>query len=317
MTSPAPQKPPLLANFTLRQLSYFVGAAEAGTTAAAAQRFYLSQSSMSAALTELEAALGVQLFIRRRGKGLELTATGLDLLPEARHLVRAAEEFNGRAGALQHQLTGRLMVGCFATIAPLAMPPLLEDFAARYLEVEIDFLEAGQDELQQHLLAGRIELAVMYDFDLAPQLESRHLYRPVPHVLVPRGHQLAGRDEVALAEIAEEPFIMIETDPARPLTLQTFTAAGLTPRIRFASENFDHIRALVHRGMGYAMISHPRGIIPAHWNDGVSAVPISDPSPPTDVAMVSVASTKMTLRARTFRDFSVEHVKRAVRRALQ
>lgn len=300
---------PALASFTLRQLSYFVGAAEAGTTAAAAERFFLSQSSMSAALTELEAALGVQLFIRRRGKGLELTATGRALLPEARFLVRAAEEFGGRAGALQHELTGRLVVGCFATIAPLAMPPLLEDFAGRYPDVEVDFVESGQAELQQDLLEGRIELAVLYDFDLAPQLESSLLYRPVPHVLVARDHPLAGRQEVALAEIEEEPFIMIETDPARPLTTQTFAAAGLTPRIRFASGNLDHIRALVHRGMGYAMISHPRGVIPAHWNEGVRAVPISDPSPPTDVALVSVASARITLRARAFRDASIDRLR--------
>lgn len=312
MTASSAPSPSTLAGFTLRQLAYFVGAAEAGTTAGAAQRFYLSQSSMSAALTELEAALGVQLFIRRRGKGLELTATGLALLPQARHLVRAAEEFSGRAGALQHGLTGRLVVGCFATIAPLALPPLLEGFTARYPDLYVDFVEAGQDELQQHLQTGQIELAIMYDFDLAPQVQSRHLYRPVPHVLVPDRHPLATRDEIALAEIAEEPFIMIETDPARPLTLQTFAAAGLTPRIRFASGNFDHIRALVHRGMGYAMISHPRGIVPAHWNDGVRAVAISDPSPPTDVAMVSVAETKMTLRARAFRDFSTEHVHQAL-----
>lgn len=295
----------MLANFTLRQLTYFVGAAEAGTTAAAAQRFFLSQSSMSAALTELESALGAQLFIRRRGKGLELTNTGVTLLPEARRLVRAAEEFQGRAGSLQHDLTGRLVIGCFATAAPLALPPLLEEFSRQYPEVQVDFLEAGQSELQQDLLRGRIELAVLYDFDLAPDLQATFMYRPLPHVLLARDHPLAGRTEVGLAEIADEPFIMIETDPARPLTMQVFAASGATPRIRFASGNFDHVRALVHRGMGYTMISHPLGVIPAHWNDGVSAVPVSGAFPATDVALVSVASTKLTLRARAFLDFSI------------
>lgn len=298
-------------NYTLRQLTYFVGAAEAGSTAAAAQRFYLSQSSMSAALTELESALGARLFIRRRGKGLELTSTGRALLPEARHLVRAAEEFQGRAGALQHDLTGELVIGCFATMAPLALPPLLEEFSRQYPEVEVDFLESGQAELQQDLLRGRIELAVLYDFDLAPELQAAFIYRPVPHVLVARDHPVAGQAEVALAEVAEEPFIMIETDPARPLTLQTFAAAGLVPRIRFTSGNFDHVRALVHRGMGYTMISHPRGVVPAHWNDGVVAVPISDTYPATDVALVSAAATKLTLRARAFLEFGISYYRNA------
>lgn len=296
----------MLANFTLRQLTYFVGAAEAGTTAAAAERFYMNQSSMSAALTELEGALGVQLFIRRRGKGLELTNIGRDLLPEARRLVRTAEEFSGRAGTLQERLNGPLVLGCFDTIAPATLPPLLHDFHQLHPEVEVGFLEGGQAELQEALLEGRIELSIMYDYDLVPGLERVVVNQPWPHVLVPQNHRLAARDTVSLQEVAEEPFIMIKTAPARPLIMQTFAAAGVTPRVRFNSHNFDHIRALVHQDMGYSVVSQSLGASPPHWNEGVVAIPINDPVPPHQVVIASVQQARLTRRAQAFREFCLD-----------
>lgn len=292
----------VLTNFTLKQLHYFVGAAEAGTTSAAAERFYMNQSSMSAALTELETVLGVQLFIRRRGKGVQLTASGQALLPEARRLVRTAEEFSGHAGTLQDRLNGRLVIGCFDTIAPAALPPLLRRFQQDHPDVEVDFFEGGQAELQQALLEGRIELSIMYDYDLSPDLERNVMNEPLPHVLVPQDHPVATRSEVSLREMVEEPFIMIKTAPARPLIMQTFAAAGVRPDVRFNSTNFDHIRALVHQNMGYSMVSQSVGATPSHWNYGVVAVPINDPVPPHYVVLASVQQARLTRRAQAFRD---------------
>lgn len=106
----------------------------------------------------------------------------------------------------------------------------------------------------------------MYDHDLTPGLERTVINEPKPHALVHQAHPIAGRTEVSLREIAEEPFIMITTAPARPLIMQTFAAAGVSPRVRFCSSNFDHIRALVHQGMGYPMVSQSVGATPVHWN---------------------------------------------------
>ncbi|MGW4026231.1 LysR substrate-binding domain-containing protein [Streptomyces sp. NPDC005009] len=262
----------MVADFTLRQLAYFVAAAETGTTAAAAGRYFMNQSSMSAALSELESSLGVQLFIRRRGKGLELTSTGRELLPEARRLVREADEFSGRAGALQNELSGRLVIGCFDTIAPALLPPLLKGFARQHPDVEVDFVEGGQETLHEALLDGRIELSLMYEYGLPPSLDRIVVRRPAPHVLVPADHPVAALDEVDLARLADEPFIMISTAPAMPLIEDVFRAAGVTPRVRYSSANFDHIRALVQLGMGYSMISQSAGLRPLHWNDRVVGV---------------------------------------------
>lgn len=66
-----------MADYTLRQLEYFVAAAEAGSITRAAADVHLSQSAMSTALTDLENALDAQLLVRHHAKGITLTAAGM------------------------------------------------------------------------------------------------------------------------------------------------------------------------------------------------------------------------------------------------
>ena len=75
-----------LPKYTLRQLAYFVATAEAGTTSGAADRLYVSQSALSSGLDDLEAALDVQLMLRRKGRGIDLTETGRRVMVRAREL---------------------------------------------------------------------------------------------------------------------------------------------------------------------------------------------------------------------------------------
>jgi DNA-binding transcriptional LysR family regulator len=69
--------------FTLRQLEYFVTVADEGTMAGAANRHQISQSAISLAISDLERALAVQLFIRRKARGVTLSAAARQVLPES------------------------------------------------------------------------------------------------------------------------------------------------------------------------------------------------------------------------------------------
>src|SRR4051812_21590724 len=125
----------------LRQLECFVTAADAGTMTAAAGRLYVSQSAISLAVGQLERSLGSQLFIREKARGLQLTAAGRRLLPEARSLLAHAEEVRSTAEEAGGGLRGSLTVGCFRTAAPFVLPELLETFAIEQPDVELDFVE--------------------------------------------------------------------------------------------------------------------------------------------------------------------------------
>src|ERR1700748_1682568 len=104
--------------YTLRQLQYFVAAAEAGTVTQAAEAMHLSQSAMSTALADLEKAFQVQLLVRHHARGISLTPAGRELLVQAADLLGAAQ-------GLGSSLTGTVQLGCFSVPAPYVLPELL------------------------------------------------------------------------------------------------------------------------------------------------------------------------------------------------
>lgn len=163
---------------SLRRLAYFVAAAELGTMTRAAQRLHVSQSAVSLAVAELERELGVQLLLRRRARGLTPTAAGRRVLADARVLLRRADELRAGARDLGATLRGRLVVGCFATLAPLVLPGLLDGFAAAHPDVDLDFVEGSLVDLQAMLLDGRCELALLYDMDIEPGSPGSRCTRP-------------------------------------------------------------------------------------------------------------------------------------------
>ena len=293
-------------DFTLRQLMYFVAAADAGTTQAAADTVFVSQSTMSAALADLESTLHAQLFVRRKGKGLSLTESGRSLLPLARRLLAEATDLQAVARDLQAEMRGPLIVGCFEIIAPSLLPRLLQGFLEEYPSIEIDFIEGSHAEMIDALMSGRIEVAILLDGLEQSQLDRAVLAVPTPHILVSSDHRLADADSVALAEIQDEPLIFVDAEPSQEFTMRSFRLAGATPNIRFRSRNIAHMQALVRRGLGYALVvqGSRTGGLAGH---GVSAVPLRDDIPSDAIVIAHPAGVRLTRRALTFWEFAIAH----------
>src|SRR6266496_1044695 len=179
-----------LPRFSLRQLQYFVAIAENGTLSGAAGRLHVSQPTLSQALTDLERALTVQLCVRRKAHGVTLTPSGVQVLHQARQLLRQAEDLHNTAAG-DGQLTGVLSVGCYVTFAPTVLPPLLQGFGVAHPEVTLDFTEDTQDVLQHRLLTGELDVAILYDMEIPPELARTVLYTVRPHILLPADHPMA------------------------------------------------------------------------------------------------------------------------------
>lgn len=292
--------------FTLRQLRYFAAAAAVGTTQAAAEEMFVSQSAMSSALSELEAAIGAQLFIRRRGKGLGLTDTGRSLLPMARQLLADADELRAAAQHLQGELEGPLTIACFDVLAPSLLPRLLRGFNERYPMIELDFIDGNRQELVASLETGRAEVAIMFEAAITPAMTSAVAARPEPHLLVPAGHRLAGREPVSLHEVADEPLLLIDADPGSEFVLQSLRSIGITPKIRFRSRNLAIIRALVARGFGYTLVVQGSRLDGRVAPDGVVAVPVTDLIAPDVIVIAKTRGAQLTRRGAAFWDYCLE-----------
>lgn len=103
--------------FTLKQLTYFVAAGEAGSILKAAHNIHVSQLSISNAIAHLESVFKLQFFIRHHAQGMSLTTAGNQVIQQTKRLLRDANELKGFAGKLSDQIFGSINIGCFIPLS--------------------------------------------------------------------------------------------------------------------------------------------------------------------------------------------------------
>ncbi|MFF5988318.1 LysR family transcriptional regulator [Prauserella flavalba] len=265
-------------SFTLRQLTAFVAVAETGTISAAAERMLVSQSAVSLAINDLEKALGAQLCVRRRAHGVQLTPTGEAMLVRARLLLQQAAEMQAESANSSGELTGPLSLGCYPTVGPTILPPLLARFTERHPGVTIRFREAMADELAHKLDSGELDAAIVYDLELPSSWQSTTLLTRHPALVVARDHPLADSPgPVTLKDLANEPMVLFDTNPSANHAMQVCAAAGFTPRIGYRSANFETVRAFVGWGLGWTIMLQQPQVNTTYGGLEVLSRPIDDP----------------------------------------
>lgn len=240
-------------SISIRHIRAFLAVAEAGSTAAAARALNLSQPSVSVAVRELEEILGHALFQRVPARGLVPTGFGQRKLPEARALAAALAAFQ-QAPAVGQEPAGHIAFGYFTTLGPQYVPAILERMARRFPLVTVTPVEADLGELNRLVEAGRIELALTYDVEIGPRMISEEVAALHPYALLPARHPLAVRDSVTVAELAAEPFVLVDLPLSREFLLSVFRAEGIEPRVAHRTRSLEMVFGLVANGLGVSVL---------------------------------------------------------------
>ncbi|MFI9760527.1 LysR substrate-binding domain-containing protein [Streptomyces sp. NPDC051963] len=288
--------------FSLRQLEYFVAIAEAGTLSDAAARLRVSQPGLSQSLTELERALGVQLAVRRKAHGVTLTPSGAQVLRHARDLLRRAQDL-GSAASGGAALTGVLSIGCYVTLGPTMLPALLQEFSKLHPGLTLDFVEGTQDVLQRRLLNGELDLAILYDMEIQPEVARAVIGTMRPHILLPADHRLAGEARVSLVDLTDDPMVLLDAPPSSQNTLALFERFGVVPYVRYRPSTFELTRALVGRGMGYALLVQRPANDRTYEGNQVVIKEIAEPIDPQRVLVAWPRAIRLNRRAEAFVEF--------------
>ncbi|GII84860.1 LysR family transcriptional regulator [Sphaerisporangium siamense] len=289
-------------NFTLRQLSYFVAAAEAGSIFHAADKLHVSQSALSAALTELERTLNTQLFVRRKARGVTLTASGVRALEQAKLVLRDANELSVTCSSTE--LAGPVMLGCYAPLASIVLPRLLQGFGDLHPRVRLDFVECDQDVLQSKLRTGALDVGVAYEWSLTAGLDRIVLYEAHPYVLLSEDHRLASAPTVDLADLVDEPLVLPSTPVSQEHTLSVFHDRGLSVTKGHTTTSFELTRALVGRGMGYAVSVQRSHNDRSHEGLSVVVKELSPPARPVRVVMIWPSRVRLAHRVRELIEYA-------------
>jgi len=295
-----------VADVSLRQLELFAALPNFTTLSAAAAHLHISESALSQAITGLEKAVGEQLCVRRKARGLTLTPTGQEFAEHARRIIADTQELVLRAGRGE-ELRGPVKLGCYASFATNLVPELLEGFPKRHPGVRLEIMVGTNEELLSALEAGRLDVALVFDVSLPVGYHRRKIYATELEVHLHPDHPLTKVEAVDLADLADQPCILYDAAPSIRNVTDAFTARGLEPRIEARVTQISLVEALVGRGLGYGLLMSRPNVIPMSTEGRPVVIrPLDPPVTRSHVVGIWPADMNLTPRASALLDFAVE-----------
>ena len=283
----------------LRQLRYLVALADERHFTRAAAREHIAQPALSQQIRRLEDEVGLAL-VERTTRRVAMTDAGDLLVARARRILAELEAAQAELGTLAGVTGGRLAVGALHTMGPVDLSLLLSSFHRNHPAVELTVREQSSEELAEMLRDDEIDLAFL---SVTERIQSRglELHRLVSEELVavlPTQHRLAARDEIALAELASDPFISFRSGSRlRELLDGAARRAGFEPRITLESNESRRIRSLVSNGLGVAILPRSDAAEPGA---PVAVAHLVEPSLSRDVTLASRAERRHSPAAQEF-----------------
>lgn len=184
----------------LRQLKYFVKTAETLNFSEAARLLYVTQSTLSQQIRQLEQELGTALFVRD-SHSVSLTESGEQLLPLAKRTLQDATACQDRIKDLQQMLSGSLNIGITYTFAPLLTETVME-FLKIYPGVKLNIFYKTMEELMDMLEKRELDFVLAFKPSrVYPGVESHVLFDNCLSIIVNRNHPLAEKTSVTLQDI--------------------------------------------------------------------------------------------------------------------
>ncbi|MGW2913156.1 LysR family transcriptional regulator [Streptomyces asoensis] len=280
-----------------------------GSVTGAAAALGYTPSAVSQQIAALEKEAGAAL-LERVGRGVRPTAAGLLLTGYADTIGRQLAEAETALADLLAGRTGQLAVRYFATAGAGLVAPAVARLREAHPGVRVDLrLTADPQDPSAEVREGRADLALLVGsaelwgdgVRLTRLLDDPYL------AVLPRGHRLAGRRSVRLAELAEEPFVGSEwPGPCLDAQLDACAAAGFRPGFAVQSEDYMTAQGFVAAGLGVSLV--PRlGLGSRH--SGVVVREVRDPVP----VRVIQAVTRATAPAQPALDAFVDALKQAAR----
>ncbi len=257
---------------TLQQLRYFKELSESGHLTRTAEKLFITKTTLSNTIKNLERQLGVRLF-DHVGRSLQLSEAGKIYLPYVQDALSALD--NGQTAINDYRGTGEQTVSvAFAT--SMAWGELIRGFRAQYSDYTIHQVDCGKDAFRSMLLDQEIDFVITGVGDISfSGLMYREIREARIYLCVSRNHPFASRESISLAEAKDEPFINLpESSAFRSFCDEMFRKAGLEYRAALECD-FTLRGKLVEAGFGVALTTGVSRAVRL-LGDKIAYIPISD-----------------------------------------
>lgn len=259
----------------IRQIEYFAEVAKQLSFTKAASTLHVSQPSISKAIQNLEAELGVPLFYRS-SKQLELTDAGQAVLVNAQHVLEAFKNLRSELTDLMELKKGQIRIGIPPIVGSEFFSKLVSHYKEQYPYVEILLTEVGSKKIRQGVEAGELDIGLICNLCITNEnLDEISILKDPLMLIVHRDHPLSSHAFVQLSELQKESFIIYRKDfTLYDRIIEECSKSGFFPTIACETSQKDLIIEMVEAKLGIALL--PKRICEKIQYDSIVAIPFDE-----------------------------------------
>ena len=255
----------------LQQLRYLAAVVQSDLNiTAAAVKLRATQSAISKQLKLLEEELGFDVFARSGRTLTRVTSPGERVIRHALKMLREAENIHGLSEDLREDDRGSLSIGTTHTQARYVLPPIIQQFRARYPHVQFHLHQGTSEQIAEMAQVDGIDFAMATG---SHELFSKYVLLPCyqwcRRIIVPEEHPLTRIERPSLRDLAAFPIVTyVFSFNGRSSLHQAFANAGLTANVALTARDSDVIKTYVRLGLGVGIVAdvaldpkHERGLV--------------------------------------------------------
>ena len=286
----------------LRQIQYFIEVAKNEHMTEAAHNLHVAQSAISRQIVNLEAELGVDLFIRE-GRNVRLTSIGRVFLEHVQVAVQGIEKAKKEIEEFLDPERGTIRIGFPSSLAAYTLPMIISEFRERYPEIKFELRQGAYRRLIDAVIKGEIDIALLGPVPKEEKLIKGHiLFVENIVALLPSNHPFANYSSIPIDQLRNDSFVLYPKGYIlHEIVVNACKQLGFQPRVSFEGDDMDTIKGLVAAGLGVTLLpeitlydSIPRTTV---------KIPLSEPKVTRTVGVIIPTDRELPPSEKLFYDF--------------
>jgi DNA-binding transcriptional LysR family regulator len=290
---------------TLKQIRYFLAAAETGQFSAAAMQVHVTQTAITSAIRELEQSLSLLLFERHHASGVSLTADGQRFLQHALAIMATVNAALAAPGTLPRAVSGKVHLTATSSMYGHYAIPALARFKASYPAIDLKLEECSRRSVEDSIAKGESDIGMLWLNSLQNivELDALSISRSRRQLWLCADHPLLQRRQVSLHDVAKEPYAVLDSDETKENTLRFWKELGLKPNIVYMTGSIEALRSYVAQGMAVTIISDVSYRPFSREGLRIDTRPLQEGLPPIEIGLVWRRGHELTPAVAAFKSF--------------
>jgi LysR family transcriptional regulator, hydrogen peroxide-inducible genes activator len=268
---------------TLKQLQYLVALKDHGHFGKAAESCFVTQSTLSAGIRELETLIGL-IIVERNRRVVRFTPIGDRIVDKARRVVREAEELGDMAKAACEPLSGELRMGVIPTIAPFLLPRILPRLRRDWPDLKLFLREETSAAACDSLAHGHVDCVLLALPFACGDVETASLFNDRLYVAYPGGESVP--DTIEADYIDQSRLLLLEDGHClKDHALSACNRPELRAEAKMLGTSLHTLVQMVDNGLGVTML--PKMALDAGIlvNTSITARPLAAENPTREIAL--------------------------------